>query len=165
MNVACLGVLGPALPTKNSPICIIYTSVVSTSVCCVCQITRLGITEKQLDSRHDLPCIKNKPKHICIYVYIYYVLYVIFFFADLLATGRGALRLVRNNFYSTVQAWNSGIVEIFYGNIWGNICDDAFFALDEADVICHQLGYTGASSYGNTGTITSYVVCTCNYIS
>ena len=70
---------------------------------------------------------------------------------------------MRNNYYSTVQAWNSGIVEIFYGSIWGNICDDAFFAFDEADVICHQLGYTGASSYGNTGTITSYVVCACYY--
>ena len=85
-------------------------------------------------------------------------------FADLLATGRGALRLVRNNYYSTVQAWNSGIVEIYYGSIWGNICDDTNFGYDEADVICHQLGYTGASSYGNTGTITSYVVCACNYV-
>ena len=78
----------------------------------------------------------------------------------LLETGSGALRLVKYNLYSSIQAWSSGIVEIFdsYINVWGNICDDYYFGFDEADVICHQLGYTGASSYGNTGTITMFVV-------
>ena len=80
-----------------------------------------------------------------------------FLLAFVLETGSGALRLVRNNLYSTIQAWSSGIVEIFYSNVWGNICDDYYFGFDEADVICHQLGYTGASSYGNTGTITMFV--------
>ena len=67
--------------------------------------------------------------------------------------GRGALRLIRDKQYSTTQAWNSGIVQIYYGG-WGNICDDSSFGSDEADVVCHQLAYTGASSYGNTGSIT-----------
>ena len=79
-----------------------------------------------------------------------------FLFTFVLETGLGALRLVRNNLYS-IQAWSSGIVEIFYSNVWGNICDD-YFGFNEADVICHQLGYTGASYYGNTGTITMFVV-------
>jgi hypothetical protein len=33
----------------------------------------------------------------------------------------------------------------------GNICDDAYYDQNEADVICHQLGYTGASSYSRAG--------------
>ena len=80
-----------------------------------------------------------------------------FLLTFVLETGSGALRLVRNNLYSTIQAWSSGIVEIFDSNVWGNICDDYYFGFDEIDVICHQLGYTGASAYGNTGTITMFV--------
>ena len=38
---------------------------------------------------------------------------------------------------------------------WGNICDDYYYNLAEANVICHQLGYTGASSYSRAG-LTSY---------
>ena len=56
-----------------------------------------------------------------------------------LETGSGALRLVRNNLYSSVQAWSSGIVEIFDSNVWGNICEIITIGFDETDVICHQL--------------------------
>ena len=67
-------------------------------------------------------------------------------------SGVGALRLVRNNRYSTTQAYTAGIVEIYYSSTWGNICDDSSFGSTEADVICHQLAFTGASSYGNAGS-------------
>ena len=70
-------------------------------------------------------------------------------------TSRGALRLVRLGYYS--QAWNSGIVEIYYNGNWGNICDDTSFGITEADVICHQLSYTGASTYDNTVWSTRYI--------
>ena len=41
-----------------------------------------------------------------------------------------------------------------YYNGWGNnICDDYFYSPTEADVICHQLGYTGASSYFRAGLV------------
>ena len=70
----------------------------------------------------------------------------------ILCIGRGAIRLIRNNVYSTIQAFTSGIVETYYSHKWGNICDDVYFGSTESDVICHQLGYTGASSYGNTGS-------------
>ena len=74
-------------------------------------------------------------------------------------TGNGALRLIRDNQYSDTQAWSSGIVQIYYGvdwgwYRWGNICDDVYFSSNEAEVICHQLGYTGASSFGTTSSIT-----------
>ena len=68
-------------------------------------------------------------------------------------TGRGALRLIINNVYSKTQAYNFGIVEIYYSSTWGNICDDTYFGYNEANVICHQLAFTGVSSYGNVGSI------------
>ena len=74
-------------------------------------------------------------------------------------TGNGALRFIQHNQVSSTQSWSSGIVQIYYEDSWGNICDDSSFGSDEADVVCHQLGYTGAASYGNTGTIKSLVIC------
>ena len=67
-------------------------------------------------------------------------------------TGIGALRLVKNKDYFTTQAYTSGIVEIYYTSTWGNICDDGSFGYNEANVICHQLAFTGVSSYGNAGS-------------
>jgi hypothetical protein len=70
--------------------------------------------------------------------------------------GRGALRLVRNNLYSTVQAYTSGIVEVYSAgssSTWGNICYDGSVTYTVATVICHQLGFNGYSSYGSAGSI------------
>ena len=64
---------------------------------------------------------------------------------------------MRNNLYSTTQAYTSGIVEIYYTSSWGNICDDASFSYNEANVICHQLAFTGVSSYGNVGSTSLWV--------
>ena len=64
------------------------------------------------------------------------------------------VRFIRDNQYSDTQAWSSGIVQIYYRTFWGNICDDSYFSSDEAEVICHQLGYTGASSFSTTSSIT-----------
>ena len=44
---------------------------------------------------------------------------------------------------------SSGRVQV-YTYSWGYICDDFRFDTYEADVICHQLGYSGASSYSRS---------------
>ena len=51
----------------------------------------------------------------------------------------------------TNTAYSSGIVEVFYSNSWGGICSTDDFGQNEADVICHQLGYVEANSYSTAG--------------
>ena len=63
--------------------------------------------------------------------------------------GNGAVRLYRNGLSSI--DYSSGIVQVYYNGQWGYICDDFNFGLDEADVVCRQLGYTGASHYSSSG--------------
>ena len=58
---------------------------------------------------------------------------------------RGTLHLWRDGTTSS-PALSSGRVQIFIDS-WGNICDDEYFSYSEANVICHQLGYTGASNF------------------
>ena len=58
-------------------------------------------------------------------------------------SGNGAVVLTRSGFTST--SYTSGRVQIYYNSRWGNICDDLQFGITEAHVICHQLGYTGAT--------------------
>ena len=54
---------------------------------------------------------------------------------------------------STVSSLYYGIVQVWYNEQWGNICDDIQYDQNEADVICHQLQYTGASSYSRAGLV------------
>ena len=63
----------------------------------------------------------------------------------------GFVRLYRNGV--TSSSYYYGIVQIWYNGQWGNICDDSQYNQYEADVICHQLGYTGASSYNRAGLV------------
>ena len=48
-----------------------------------------------------------------------------------------------------VSLYNTaGRVQVWYGGQWGNICDKhRYYYYDEADVVCHQLGWSGSSSY------------------
>ena len=67
------------------------------------------------------------------------------------AAQNGAIILSRNGYTST--SYYYGIVRVYYNNGWGNICDDYYYNSAEANVICHQLGYTGASSYSRAGLV------------
>ena len=59
----------------------------------------------------------------------------------------GSMRLLNSG--STSLYNTAGRVQVWYGGQWGNICDDVSFNANEADVICHQLGWSGASSYSS----------------
>ena len=72
-----------------------------------------------------------------------------FYNLDLDHSGNGAIRLYRNGVISSSYFY--GIIQIKINGQWGNICDDDDYGQDEANVICHQLGYTGASSYSRAG--------------
>ena len=63
--------------------------------------------------------------------------------------SNGVIVLNRNGVSS--PSYYYGIVQIYYNSRWGNICDDRHYDYSEANVICHQLGYTGASSYPRAG--------------
>ena len=68
----------------------------------------------------------------------------------LVIPGNGAIILSR--YGHTSSSYYYGTVRVYY-NGWGNICDDYYYSSTEANVICHQLGYTGASSYSRAGLV------------
>ena len=77
-----------------------------------------------------------------------------FYYVDVASSshiGFGTTRLYRNGY--TLLSYYSGIVQIYINGQWGNICDDTYYNQYEADVICHQLGYIGASSYSRAGLV------------
>ena len=67
----------------------------------------------------------------------------------ILAQQQGTVRLWRNGLTSNSNSFSSGRVQIYFGGRWGNICDDFDFGTTEANVICHQLGYSSASALSN----------------
>ena len=66
------------------------------------------------------------------------------------ALTNGAIRLSLYGYASS--SYYYGTVRIYY-NGWGNICYDDYYSSTEANVICHQLGYTGASFYSRAGLV------------
>ena len=77
-----------------------------------------------------------------------FVIVSIFFYA--IALSNGAMMLSRYGYASS--SYYYGTVRIYY-NGWGNICYDSSYGYSEANVICHQLGYTGVSTYSRAGYV------------
>lgn len=66
--------------------------------------------------------------------------------SSFIAQTEGTIRLLREGVAS--QAYASGRVQVRLDSQWGNVCGDKTtspFTLDEGDVACRQLGYTGSS--------------------
>ena len=59
------------------------------------------------------------------------------------SASNGVVHLYHNG--TTSSSYYYGIVQIWYNGEWGNICDDDDYDQYETDVICHQLGCSGAS--------------------
>ena len=72
-------------------------------------------------------------------------------YRNTLPFSNGIVRLYRNGV--TLSSYYYGIVQIYINSAWGNICHDSYYGSAEADVICRQLGYTGASTYSRAGNM------------
>ena len=80
-------------------------------------------------------------------MYVYH--YKVFIYIAQSEPENGAIRFYRNG--DSSKTLQSGILQVYYKNSWGNVCFNSSFTKSSADVVCHQLGFTSASSFSSAG--------------
>ena len=75
----------------------------------------------------------------------------IYIFVSISELSFGSIQLYQRGI--SLPSYSHGIIQIYMDNQWGNICKDSKFRQKEADVVCHQLSYTGASTYSSAGVM------------
>ena len=71
-----------------------------------------------------------------VYVYMYVCMYVCMYVSGAVD---GSVRLVGGD-------GRCGVVEVAYNGRWGTICDDGEWDIDDASIVCNQLGYPGPTA-------------------
>lgn len=95
------------------------------------------------------------------YIFLTLILFLLFIAQ---AIGNGAVTFYRTGSLPS-HSLSSGILRVYYNGVWGNVChgsttDGGYsWGQNESDVVCRQMGWSGAMEYNPTQIQTRLVTC------